>query len=129
VQLTTFLQDATGDWDLSKGLRVVPDRPTYVRQNLSATFNFWAGEWFLDTREGIDYFRLVYGQKFDRALLESLFRDAAITTVGVGSVESVALRYDNPNRTLYVDLVAETDTGDDISGPFVIGVASGGLDQ
>ncbi len=125
AQLTDFLQDASGDWDLTLGLRRVPDRATYVRQNLSVTFNFWIGEWFLDTREGIDYFGLVYGSKFDRSLLEALMRDAAVATPGVGSVESLALRYDNTTRQLFVDLVGLTDEGDDISGPFLVGVSQG----
>jgi hypothetical protein len=116
---------ADGDWDLSLGLQVCPDRATYVRQNLSVTFNFWAGEWFLDTREGIDYFGLVYGRKYDRGLLTALFRDAALATTGVGSVDSLELRFDNVARQLYVDFAGTTDTGDDVSGPFIVGVAQG----
>lgn len=125
AQLTSFLMTADGDWDLTKGLRRVPDRATYVRQNLSVTFNFWVGEWFLDTREGVDHFALVYGQKFDRPLLEALYRDMAIATPGVGLVESVELRYDNQARALFVDFVGQTSDGDDISGPYIIGVQEG----
>lgn len=125
AQLTDFLQDASGDWDLTRGLVRVPDRATYVRQNLRTALNFWLGEWFLDTREGIDFFGLVYGKKYDRRLLEALLRDAAIATPGVGFVESIALRYDNAARTLYADLVAVTSEGDDVSGPYVIGVSQG----
>lgn len=125
MQLTDFLQDANGDWDLSQGLRRVPDRATYVRQNLSVTFNFWLGTWFLNTLEGVDFFGVVFGHKFDRALLESLYRDAAVATTGVGSVESLALRFDNATRQIFVDVVAQTDEGEDISGPFIVGVAQG----
>ena len=125
AQLTDFLQDGNGDLDLSQGLRRVPDRVTYVRQNLQAAFNFWLGTWFLDTREGIDYFGLVWGKKYDRALIEALLRDAAIATPGVGFVDSVTLRYDNAARKLYADVVAMTSEGDDISGPYLVGVSQG----
>lgn len=125
AQLTSFLQTADGDWDLSKGLRRVPDRATYVRQCLSATFNFWIGTWFLDTREGIDFFALVFGRKYDQRLLEDLFTDAARATTGVGEVESLELVYVNEDRMLFVDFVGKTDEGDDISGPFLIGLAEG----
>jgi hypothetical protein len=128
MQLTSFLQNSSGDWDLTRGLRRVPDRATYVRQNLSVTFNFWFQEWFLDRREGIDYFRLVWGTKFDRRLLTALFHDAAVATTGVGSVDSLELRYDNVARVLYVDFAGTTDQGDDISGPFIVGVAQGAID-
>lgn len=125
AQLTSFLQTADGDWDLTKGLRRVPDRATYVRQNLSVTFNFWLGEWHLNLLEGVDHPALVYGQKFDRPLLEALYRDIAIASPGVGLVDSVDLRYDNAARQLFADVVAETSDGDDISGPFIIGVQEG----
>lgn len=127
AQLTDFLQDSSGDWDLSQGLRRVPDRATYVRQNLSCTFNFWLGTWFLDTREGIDYFGLVYGQKYDRGLLTALFTDAARVTTGVGEVESLELRYENATRELFADFVGKTDTGADVSGPFLVGLSLGAV--
>ncbi len=123
AQLTSFQMTAAGDWAIP--FRRVADRATYVRQNLSVTLNFWLGEWFLDTREGIDYPGLVYGRKYDKRLLEALFTEAARATTGVGSVDSLELRYDNEARQLFVDLVAATDTGDDVSGPFLIGVAIG----
>lgn len=123
AQLTSFLQDSSGDWALP--LRRVPDRATYVRQNLSVTFNFWAAEWYLDTRQGVQYFKLLYGRKYDRNLLNALFRDIAMATIGVGSVDSLALRYDNPTRTVWVDFSGTTDTGDDVSGPFLVGIAQG----
>lgn len=123
AQLTSFLMTAGGDWALP--LRRVPDRATYARQNLSVTLNFWLGEWFLDTRQGIDYPGLVYGRKYDKRLLEALFTEAARATTAVGSVDSLELEYDNDARQLVVNLVAATDEGDDISGPFLIGVAVG----
>ncbi len=125
-QLTSFLQNADGDWDLTRGLRKCPDRATYVRQNLSVTLQFWEGEWFLDTREGIPYDRIVYGTKYDSRFLETLLREAALATRGVGSIEGITLRYDNPARKFYADLGAQTDTGDDVGGPFIVASAEQG---
>jgi hypothetical protein len=125
MQLTDFLQDASGDWDLTRGLRRVPDRATYVRQNLSVALNFWLNEWFLDTRQGVDYFGLIWGTKFDKRLLEALFQEAAVACPGVGFVSSVVVRFDNRARKLYAALVAVTDTGDDVSGPYLVGVGTG----
>jgi hypothetical protein len=112
-----FLQDANGDLDFSKGLQHTPDLPTYVRQKLSENFNFWQGEWFLDTRKGIPYFKHVIGQKFDRFLLQTLFRRAAVRTHGVGSVEALALAFDNEARELSVLARVRTVQGEEVPAP------------
>ncbi len=112
-----FLQDSSGDLDFSKGLQPTPDLPTYVRQKLSENFNFWQGEWFLDTRKGIPFFKHVIGQHFDRFLLQTLFRRAAVRTHGVGSVEALTLAYDNRLRELAVLARVRTVEGEDVPAP------------
>src|SRR6185503_8634444 len=120
-----FLQDSDGDLDFSKGLQHTPDLVTYVLQKLGENFNFWQGEWFLDLRKGIPYFKYVIGQKFDRFLLQTLFRRAAARTHGVGSVEALTLAFNGPTRELVVQLRARTTEGEEIAPaePFIVEIS------
>ena len=120
-----FLQTASGDLDFSKGLRHTPDLKTYVLQKLSENFNFWQGEWFLDLRKGIPYFKFVIGHKFDRFLLQTLFRRTAVRTHGMGSVDALALAFDGPSRTLSVQIRGRTVTGEEIAPaePFIVEIS------
>jgi hypothetical protein len=107
-----FLQTSDGDLDLSLGLRRCPDRVTFVTQKLRENFNFWEGEWFLDQRLGVPYFKHVIGQHFDAALMSDLFRSVALKTQGVGSVPRLAVAFDGPTRELTVSMAAATTQGE-----------------
>jgi hypothetical protein len=117
-----FLQDASGDLDFSQGLRQTPDLPTFVRQKFSENFNFFQGEWFLDTTKGLPMFKYVIGQKFDGPLLNTLYRRAAVKTHGVGSVDALSLEYDNRLRLLSVAIDARTVEGEEVPAaePFIV---------
>ena len=53
------------------------------------------------------------------------FLIGSVVTAGAQPIESLALRFDNETRQIFVDLVGQTSEGDDISGPFLVGVAQG----
>lgn len=120
AQITDFLQTSDGDLDLSRGLRKCPDRATFVRQKIAKSVQFWQGENKRDLREGVPYDRIVFGQKFDRPLLTDLYFDMLANTTGVGVVRALTIGYDNARRELVVNVEAETDTGEDVSGPYII---------
>ncbi len=105
-----FLQTASGDLDLTQGLRQTPDFETFVRQKLSETIAFFKGEWFLDLKKGIPYFEYIYGHALDRNLVTSIYRKAAALTPGVGAVDGVFLEFDSTSRLLTPTIFCRTTT-------------------
>lgn len=121
--LTTFLQDSSGDLDFSGGLRLTSDLATYVKQALSVNLSFFLGEWFLDTRLGMPYFKYIIGQRLDEGLVSSIFRRACLKTYGVADVISLTLSLDNATRLLSVFGVVRLTSGEPLPvGPFYIEV-------
>lgn len=96
-----------------------------VAQKIQSRWRFFLGEWFLDLREGMPYYRDVFKKNFDLAVIRGTFLKTARNTAGVASVRSLDLRVDNAARKLYVEnFVAITDEGEILSSrdraPFVV---------
>ena len=108
---TTFLNDASGDVDLSQGFRLTPDLTTYVAQRLDENMSFFLGEWFLDQRLGIPYYQRIIGAAPDLALLDTLYRRAAFKTVGVSAVRNMKIGFDRSTRKASVAMTAVLKDG------------------
>lgn len=96
---------ASGDLDISSA-NLVPldssvDLAAYVAQHVPECLSLFAGENYLDTREGFPYFRVAQTRP-DMALLRSLYLRAIKAVPGVADVGSVVLAYDGRTRTLSV---------------------------
>jgi len=78
---------------IARGLR-------YIRQKLSIEFKFFLGEWFLDRREGVPYYRdvFVWDPKLD--VIRSLFRRLVLRTPGVLAIPVFQVQYAPATRTL-----------------------------
>lgn len=80
----------------------------------------FAGEWYLDTREGIPYFRIV-STRPDISLLRSLFRRAVLAVPGVADVTRIALVFDGRARELTVTIDATLTDGTVVTDvPFLV---------
>jgi hypothetical protein len=119
-----ILLTSAHDIDMSRGPRLTEDLLTYVTQKLRQRLRFFLGEWFLDRRLGVPYFETIFVSNPDLALLSSLFRQTILQTRGVGSLNSVALRFDRKTRILFVSfqarLVNNLETGTFDNVPFVL---------
>jgi hypothetical protein len=93
------------------GSLVVIEGVAQVRQRLATRFKFFQGEWFLDTREGIPYYRDVLVAQPDLPLIRSMFRRAILDTPGVLSLPRLTLSFDRPTRTLSVAFQAVVNGG------------------
>ncbi len=87
-------------------------RRLYVRQKLASRFKFFLGEWHLDQREGIPYYRDVFVRNPNIPLIRSLFLRVLKKTTGVISVTAFSLYYDPAQRTLTFDFEATVDGGE-----------------
>ena len=111
----SFLHDASGDIDLTQGLRTTPDLATYTVQRLAENLGFFLGEWFLDQRLGVPFFTVVIGEMPDIALLDTLYRRTILDTAGVGALTALKLDYDNALRTLSIAFTCVLADGSTIS--------------
>ena len=68
-----------------------------------------AGEWFLDTSEGLDYWGKVLGQKLNRGEVAQHFREVAEAVPGV---LKATVELELTGRILTVTVKATTDTGE-----------------
>jgi hypothetical protein len=89
-----------GDIALENGNLVFCEGAEFYRQKLAARFRFFLGEWFLDRRQGIPYYRDVFVQNPDLDLIASLFRRVILETPGVKSLASFSLAYEPGARRL-----------------------------
>jgi hypothetical protein len=112
----SFLTDpSTGDIDVSQGLRFTPDQRTYVVQRLDENLSYFAGEWFLDLREGVPYWERIIGAKPDLGLIDTLYRRAILATPSVASIEFLRLEFDRATRTLKPSFEATMTDGTTIT--------------
>lgn len=114
------------DLRLTNGQLTLIEGDEAVAQSIKVRLQFFKGEWFLDTRQGIPYFEEVYIKAPKLNVLRSIFRATLLGTPGVDSVDSLALSVDVATRKLTVSFVVVLDTGATLSsedfGPFIIEV-------
>ena len=122
-----------GDLALENGDLVVlgltaTTRVQYIRQKIAARFKFFLGEWFLDLRQGIPYFRDVLVKNPNLQVIRSLFLRVLRRTPGVLSVARFFLSYDPSTRQLRFDFQAVVTDGVVVVSPkdedFLVDVAS-----
>ncbi len=122
--MKTFLYDDSGDIDISQGVRLTPDDATYAVQRLEENLSEFLGEWFLDTRRGIPFFKHVMIKNPDMGLVESIFRRAITQSPLIKSVESFSV-IRNKNRKFEIRFTARMVSGDIIgteqNTPFIVG--------
>lgn len=89
-----------------------------VKQRLLVRLRTFKGEWFLDTEEGIPYYRNILVKAPLRESVEAIFRSAILQTEGVldfdrGSdgVAAFALDYDNGTRNLTLVFSVKSEFG------------------
>jgi hypothetical protein len=125
--MTLFRVIPSGDLQISdEGDLVLVGGVDYVRQKMLARFKFFLGEWFLDQREGIPYFKHVFTKNPDLRVIRSVFRQVALSVHGVSSLLKFDVVYTPSTRSLAINLQAVLDTGEllDVppTAPFIITV-------
>lgn len=104
--------DTNGDLELGADDLVLVEDLDAIAQHLAIRFQFFRGDWFLDTRAGIPYYEQILRKAPDLNVVRSLFREVVLTTPGVLSINSFALDYELSTRTLSVSFGAITVLGE-----------------
>jgi hypothetical protein len=116
-----YLDPATGD--IALPIQIVYGEHA-VLQRVYVRFKLFLGEWFLDQRIGVPYYRDIFIKNPDSILISFIFRQVLLTTPGIKDVASFLARLDRPTRRLYVNFEATLEDGSVIRpGPhfFIIG--------
>ncbi len=104
--------DAGGDLEIgTDGDLIIVTGIDAIAQHLRIRLQFFRGEWFLDTRQGIPYFEEVLIKAPDLNVVQSLLREAIRETPGVISITSFELDFDGVTRKLSLNSDALTTEG------------------
>ncbi len=122
---------ATFNWDLAEDDIALPIKlvqsPHSLAFKLRQRFRFFLGEWFLNTLEGVPYYRDILIKTPDLSVARSIFRQVLLTTQDIASVRRINLKVDAANRTMHCDFIAVLEDGtvfdtSKLDVPFIITV-------
>lgn len=111
-----------GTWDIAVPVRFLTG-PDAVLQRIKVRFRFFLGEWFLDQRLGIPYYRDILIKNPDILLITTVFRRVLTTTPGVARVPKFKAELLTTERKLICDFVALLANGSQIiaeAEPFIL---------
>lgn len=96
-----------------------------VGQHVRERLQFFLGEWFLDTRQGVPYYRDVLKKNPDRGVVRSVLRRVILSCQDIATLKRLSLSFDDARRELSVDFLAVTVEDDVIDttrldAPFII---------
>ncbi len=115
-----------GDLHLLNGQLHFWDGANARYQKTKELLQFFKGEWFLNTEEGVPYFQQVFVKNVDSRAVLSIFRRALLLVPQAASVPELYLTHDRANRLATITFRLEFEDGTALSSadypPFVIPV-------
>jgi hypothetical protein len=103
---------------------IVRDRVLCGSFKLYLRFQFFEGEWYLDTREGVPYFRLIFVKNPDFSVVRNVLRRVILSIPTVATVKDITFDYAPGTRELQYTFEARATDGRKIQGgsgkPFII---------
>ena len=115
--MTVWLVIPPGDLELSSNpvtgkvsFVLIKGAPA-VRQKIASRLKFFLGEWFLDTRLGMPYYRDVYGQGVSLDVIRSLIRACILSVPEVAAITKLTLTHDVEARAVAIEFNAQLVEG------------------
>lgn len=105
--MAIVIERPAGDVDLLRGLISGEE---LARQKIKARLQFFLGEWFLDVRLGVPYFRDILRKGADVDVVTAILRRVILETDGVAAVEQVSVS-STVERELTVNYSATLENG------------------
>ncbi len=111
------LEPATWDLDLSSNdLALTGDASgETATQAVGVRLKLIPGEWFLDTRLGVDYFGTAFVKNPNLAAIEAMIQAAILDTPGIARIVSYAQVFDRAGRQLTVTCTLLDDQGNTLT--------------
>ena len=100
-----------GDIELANGTTRTITGAEYATQRVRVSLDFFLGEWFLDTREGMPYFRDVLVKNPNQDTVKSVFRRGIMRTPGIVSVPTLDVSLDVQRRVATITFEAQYEDG------------------
>jgi hypothetical protein len=115
--------NAAGDLDVTNGVLSLTNDANgeTTAQRVRTRLRLFKGEWFLDNTQGIDYFGQALVKNPDLAAVQSLIKNAILTTPGVLSIIAYTQALDPKTRVLAVSCTIQNDTGNILTVTGVLG--------
>lgn len=103
--------DDDGNWVVEGGLLVWVDGEDYIIQTLKENMRLFLGEYRYDTSVGMPWFQQILVKGYNPNVARGAFINCALNSPGISSVRNLTLSFDRPNRTLNVNIEAQSDLG------------------
>lgn len=94
--------DTTGDIVLTSGDFVMLADAAAVGQHVSIRLKFLKGEFFRDTRLGVDYYGIIFQRPVNLPVIDALLKRAMLTTPGVDKILNYTSDLNTATRALTV---------------------------
>lgn len=110
-------------WDLALPLQLIRGGEA-VAQRIKVRFKFFLGEWFLDQRQGVPFYQMVFVKRPDMTAISNMFRQVLVTTSGVQSISFFQLDLDKKARALTATFEVKLTDGSTVTfknEPFIVG--------
>lgn len=115
--MADFKLDEFGDLDLSSGDIEIVRGADAIAQHLKIRLRSVRGNWFLDQRVGLPYFKQILVKSPNLIAVRSIFRAAITSTPGVIELQRFDLSFDRSTRILLLNFSALLD-GEDAARDF-----------
>ena len=99
------------DLILQDGDLLLIDNAERCAQQILISLQFWYGEWFLNTSEGVPYLEYILIKNPNIAHVRQVLTEAIEQVEGVQSVDSMTIDFDRQGRRLAVDYAVTTNYG------------------
>lgn len=100
-----------GDLEISGGRLARASGIEHTTNKLAMRLAFFKGEWFLDTREGVPYFRDVFRKDPQLDVIRSVFSQVIRKCPGILALRSLSVKFDAATRELTVGFEAISEAG------------------
>jgi hypothetical protein len=105
-----------GDLDLANGTTYPVKGAACARQHIQVALDIFLGEWFLDLRIGISYFRDILIHSPNSDTVRSVLRTGIMKTDGIVAVPLLEVTLDTSRRVATVEFTATYSNGESIPG-------------
>lgn len=103
--------DSAGDYTLGSGADFLANSPEAVAQAVQTRLALWAGEWFVDTSDGMPWAGDVLGKRFQRNNPDSAIKSRILGTPGVTELLEYSSAFDGETRKFTVTAKINTAYG------------------
>lgn len=100
-----------GDLELVNGTTRIIRDGEYARQRVSVSLDFFLGEWFLDTKQGMPYFRDVLTKDPNSDTVRSVFQRRILQTPGIVGVNKLEVKLDGSSRVASINFESTYQDG------------------